>query len=402
MIKLKVSWKQLYIMCVFLWSLLFTMATETSIPIPYIVYTVSWYAIRMILVLKITIYDHCKMKKNLISMVLILVGMLSAHYSESEFLVAFFWFLAAADEIEIRDIVKALFYAQLIIFICTVVLGTAGFIETKDFIRPQTGVIRHSAGFVHPNSFAQKAFQISAMYIYLVGIRVAIKHILLTLLFNYVIYRYTDSNTLWQLTIIMEAFLILYLISRGKDSLLSNISTWIIRTMKYSCVIIAGVSFWLTLNYQDNDVLPGIASTSTLASRFTQMYLYFKTYKIKLFGQLLYYHGNSSASSVNYSGLYTLDNAFVYLILGFGIVVSAIIAILYIGSILKAVKEHEYIILLLFVVYLIYGFTETALIRFSYNFTLVFTFAFVWKENFSKRYALEVKNEEVLDEKTDS
>ena len=108
------------------------------------------------------------------------------------------------------------------------------------------------------------------------------------------------------------------------------------------------------------------------------------------------------ASSVNYSGLYTLDNAFVYLILGFGIVVSAIIAILYIGSILKAVKEHEYIILLLFVVYLIYGFTETALIRFSYNFTLVFTFAFVWKENFSKRYALEVKNEEVLDEKTDS
>lgn len=379
-IKPTLSWKQLYITCIFLWSFLQTLVNESLFPIPTYINGLTWYIIRAILLAKILLHDIKITNKAIWSLAILMVGLLSTHYSQNEFLEAFFWFLAAGFQVNIRDIIKTLFKAQMFSVIIVVICSATGLIESVDTVRIGTGELRRSFGFSHPNYLAVKIFQLCMMYVYLVANRLSLKHIIGILFVNYVNYRITDSNTMWSLTFVLIVFLVLYICVMKKTYLLSYMSEFILRILKYICFVIGGVSIYYALN--PNRVYNlGIDQESTLMSRLTQMGLYYNRYGITLFGQPLYYHNNVSASN-QYAGLYTLDNAYIYLLLGFGICTFVIIMGLFVGTLYKAVKEKAYLVLILLVTYLIYGFMETFLIRLNFNFTLVFLFAFFWKQDY--------------------
>lgn len=365
-----------------MWSLLYTMVNETGLSIPPSFFSYIWYIIRAILLAKILLHDVKKTNRVIWSLVILLLGLVSSYCSKSDFLEPFFWFLASGYQVNVRDIIKTLFKAQLIAIAITIICSGVGVIESNDIIREETGVLRRSLGFSHPNALAQKIFQLCMMYIYLVADRISLIHIVMILIVNCLNYQLTNSNTMLSVTFIVIFFLLLYIFERKEILIISRMSNFTLRLLKYICYLAGGISIYFALNPNNSFALK-MDQGNTLLSRVTQISIYFQTYKITLFGQQLYYH-NSDTAIGKYVGLYTLDNAYIYLLLGFGIVVFVFLIGLFIKALYKSVKEREYIVLILIAAYMIYGVTETALIRFSYNFTLVLLFAVVWKQNFNR------------------
>ena len=347
-------------------------------------YAYVWPAIKVFLVFKLLICERKNFRGLVLGFFILLFGALSRHYSNNSFLEPFFWFLAAANNVETRKIIKSLFLAQLLAFVIITSLSFYGVIENYQLVRGSTNQIRNSIGFNHPNTAALKAFQLCMMYIYLMKSKLRLWHCVIIFLFGTIVYKYTNSNTSFYLTLLLTSLLILYLISKGKIGILSSATSRVIRVLKYISVFSVGFSLYMTLNYQNSSELIGMfKSESTLISRFSQMYNYFKTYNITLFGQELYYHGSGNVISDSTTGLYTLDNSYIYLLLGLGIIIFILYFVLYIYAIYKSLKENDLIVLILISIYLLLGLFETAMIRFTFNFTLVILFSIVWKGNLS-------------------
>lgn len=382
--KFRVSWKQIYLLCIFIWSFLYTIISESYIELPYELYTYAWTIIKAILIIKILVCEGRNVHNIILCIFILLFGIISQYFSSNTFLEPFFWFLAAANNIEIQRIVKSIFVAQLIAFILITSFSFLGIIENYQLIRDASDQIRYSLGFNHPNTVALKAFQISMMYVYLIKNKLRLRHCAIILLFELFVYKYTNSNTSFYLTLLLVSLLIVYLISNKRIGFLSSTSVWVIKLLKYVGIISVGFSLYMTLNYQSSSGLVDVfGSNSTVISRFSQMYIYFRAYDITLFGQELFYHRSGDSLSNEVTGMYTLDNAYIYLLLGLGVIVFVLFLFLYICAIYKSIKQNNLIVLILISIYLILGLSETAMIRFTYNFTLVFLFAIVWKGNLS-------------------
>ncbi|PFN80596.1 hypothetical protein COJ85_29715 [Bacillus sp. AFS076308] len=387
--QLKLTWTGIFNACLFIWSFLYTVAYETTLGTSYnetifSLYKAIWYVIVAILLLKIITRKYVRRSSVAKSCVILLLGFVSSHFSGSSFLSPFFVFLAAADRMEVRKAVKSIFYAQILAILVTISLALSGVIVNTTTIR-DSGLVRQSFGFGHPNTFAQKVLQVSIIFLYLKYDQIKFKHLIIVGIIGTIIYRLTNSQTAFYMTLLDIVLFVLYMHSQKRGQFLSKVSEWMIRALKYICIIVAGFSVYASIVYQDNYLIGGIDTESSLYSRFSQMYLYLKTYSITLFGQPLYYHNSISSSIANSSGLYTLDNSYIYLLLGFGVVVFLLFIIIYARRIYKAIKDKEYVIAIIMTSYVLAGFTETSLIRFSYNFTMLFLFNIIWKSQKSMR-----------------
>ena len=78
------------------------------------------------------------------------------------------------------------------------------------------------------------------------------------------------------------------------------------------------------------------------------------------------------------SKLYTLDNGYMYLLLGYGIIAFTLFLF---GNFLlskRLIKNKMFIPLIIIFIYALYGFAETTMIRFTYNFSVIFFSYILW------------------------
>lgn len=375
---LRISISKMYLSCLFLWSILYSLANESTMSKTFqflpTLFRLVWFAIRVFLIVKIA-YKNTK-KDVLISVLILMIGIISSFQSNSSFLEGFFWFLASAKGIKCNKSVKSLFYGQLIAFVVIVSFCCLGIIENNVIIRTSTGIVRYSMGYNHPNNLAAKILQLTLMYIYLIQSRLSIKQCIFGLIVTGVNYIITNSLTATLLLLCSIVLIIVYLFSIKNIILFSQLSRWLIKFLKFVFIAMAGFSIISAVTFKNNALIQGFDLTSTLSSRFTQMYYYLQEYSVKPWGQPLYYHGLDNKSNI--FGLYTLDNAYMYLLLGLGAIAFMVFIGLYIITLHKSIKFHDRIVVIILAIYAIYGLLETVLIRFSYNFALVFLFSSVW------------------------
>jgi hypothetical protein len=121
-----------------------------------------------------------------------------------------------------------------------------------------------------------------------------------------------------------------------------------------------------------------LSFSGTLGSRASQSALYFERYGITVFGSQLKINSGTTGWSA-YTSLYTLDNSYLYLLLGYGLV----FFVLYIlGEIIlfrKCAKSKNFMMMTVLALYAMYGLMETVLIRIDCNFTLIFLTYVLWR-----------------------
>lgn len=387
-LKKRLTFTEIYVLCLGVWSFLYSVFRESTFTraafVDQKIYTVLWMGIQALLVLKIILVD-LKHRSSAVKILLVaILGALSYINSGSGFLVPFFWFLAASRRTNSKDNIRAIYLGQLASMIMIAFCAVIGVIENVTLTRKLLGLTRYAVGYGHPNSLAQKVFQLEMMWVYLNKSRFNILHLGVILGLGFVVFLITDSRSAWFLTLAATALLMMYFLIRQRDGFLARFSKMMIRFLRYTVLAIGGVSIIIAMGFTEMFMDTSLAEEGTMITRFAQAQYYLAYYSIKPFGQPLYFHGNAAGGDV-IKGLYTLDNGYLYMLLGLGWVIFVLFFLFYGLRMRKAILEKDYITLILISAYAIYGFSETGMIRFSYNFTLVLLFELMWGRKNGKR-----------------
>jgi len=362
-----------YFICLFGWLIIYSLSVEStldasiSLPIGRI-YTACWIIIRAVLFLRII--KLYKGKDLILALLIIVIGLLTTYYSHTSFMDSFFWFLAASKGVSVREQIKIIFKAQCVTLICIVLLASMGIIENIIMFRENNNLVRYALGFNHPNMIAGKIFQLCLISFCLYGSKMKMYFCLVYAGIATLTIYITDSETVKYMFLLLLVLLVVYLGTNSRVALFAYVAKRSMKLLKAFMITALALCVFIIATFQKYNYY-SIFGGTTLYSRVKQMFLYFSTYDIKLWGQELYYHG---AEASNSAGLYTLDNSYLYLLLGFGIVAFSIFVFLYLIAIRRAYKEKNYIAIIVLAIYAIYGLSETMVLRFSSNFTLVFLF----------------------------
>ena len=125
----------------------------------------------------------------------------------------------------------------------------------------------------------------------------------------------------------------------------------------------------------------------TFGARIAEAVKYYQYYGFSLWGQPLMYN-KSDPKEAEKAGLYTLDNGYMYLLLGFGIVLFLYFIFLHAGTLWWMFERRRLDYVIVYGIFFIYGFLETLVIRTGMNFTLFYLFGFIW-EYYDRRKQVE-------------
>lgn len=368
---------KIFYLCVFLWSFTYTtflaseLYTKFGVEI-YKIYGYVWIVVKILLLIKLiidikqknTIYDLCKI---IVFSILFYISLIN---SQSTFLEPIFWFICTSKNCDMKKILKTIFWAQLLSMTLVLILSLIGFIPIESVLEREDGTKRYSIGFIHPNIFATMSLQLMMLYVVLKEKKLKYINCILGMAILVIINIVTDSKTITYLGIILWLSVIYYVFVNKNYRSGTKILYLIGKYSKYLVFLISLVCIYLAICEGDN---------GAFNSRLIQASTYFQYYGITLFGQPLVGYSNDLENLVK-TGLYTLDMGYIYLLLGFGIVIFILFIYSYIIMCKYYAHEKKYLYVLVLGVYIIMGFSETYLIRTTYNFTHFFLIPIFWSD----------------------
>ncbi|MDU5110388.1 MAG: hypothetical protein E6248_08065, partial [Clostridium sp.] len=253
--------------------------------------------------------------------------------------------------------------SQIIIVGLIIILATGNIIDNGNVIRGNSGEIRYGFGFSHPNTLGILSFQMICQYLYIKRKTNEYKKYIISTITATIIYKATDSNTALLMSLMVVFLTIIYenIIKRKFNyNQIKNMSI-ILLTFSSTILIILSSYFW---------VYPNKLRMSTMVTRIWQIKKYLKAYGVNLFGNAIS-TGTDIALPGMPKGYYYLDNAYAWILINFGIVVSVIILIGVIYYLRKLICYGEFNMLIIVFVYLIYAISETNPFMIAFNSTLI-------------------------------
>lgn len=295
----------------------------------------------------------------IISIVLIIYALFLFFNSESYVWVFIFLFLCSCIKtINKKKLLLSIFLGILLSYLIVVLMALLGQIPNLSFIR-NDGTYRPAIGFNHPNNFGMFSFEICLLLFFLYFKNHKFIVILSQAFIFYANYFIVFSRTsafLILLTFLFEIVLILF----GEKRYYKLKKPFIFLI----CILFLVIIIYLLISYE---VFPlNYTIDNFFSSRLSLSINYANSYSIKFFGQNLIYGKESNAF------LYTLDNSYLYLLLGFGFIPFVFYFLSLLISFYMCFKKNLYREIIVLIMFCFYGFTETCLLRFDLNFSIIF------------------------------
>lgn len=293
-------------------------------------------------------------KNWLLILILFTVAFFSFLITKNNILIMLFLFLIPAIKFKFSDIVKWDLIFKVLLGIFIYLCYSRGYALVNVFIR--FGELRYSFGFKHPNTFGYYILMLFMEFTYL---------------------RFNKFNKMNLICLIALAFISFYLIefSSSRTSefcLIIFVLLYIIMYIKYKFFnkrMINKLLYFLfpfftilsillvVLFSKGNSVAYNI--DSLLTGRIKLFSYYWSNYPITLLG-----------NNVNY--IDTLDNIYVMLLVNFGIVGWILYLYIYNRIFKSAANNNDNIMIIIYIVFLIYGFMEWYTIRPVINIFLIY------------------------------
>ncbi len=369
--------ERMYIILVFLWSFLNVITYGTTlIQYEYIFNTINnflyilWTLFRVFVCIKVIIQFE---KKDFIILFLIFLTILMSLFNEGGWIAEGIWIICGTKKTNIRKIIQYIFIAHLTGFTVIISFNLIGIIQDYTIMRGNT--LRHSLGFNHPNALGARIFQLLLMYSYLLKGKKLLAQLTIITIAVFITYKLTGSITVLSLMILFALMTCLFTMLNKNRHLTKKIINFLISKTKWLFLLFPVIATYAIIYF---DFFESYFKGNLLA-RILQTKYYFVHYGISLFGKQLEINNSIDNYELQISNLYTLDNGYMYLLLGYGI---SSFLIFVIGNFLlsrKLLLIKNYYALLIIVLYALYGFTETMMIRFTYNFSIIFFAYLLWK-----------------------
>ncbi len=304
------------------------------------------------------------------------LGVLSALGGAQTWLLELAVLIIGLRNFDMDRVFEKLFVSLLLGTVFIIALGAAGIISADEYSRSD-GTIRQTLGFYHPNVLGMRLFQICAVHLCLrekEGIRFADAAVCFLAGFFVMTAAHSRTSSLLLFGLGILTFGVMAARAeqgrnRGGRPLESLLKLCPAGALLIPAAAIFGF-LWLW-KYTDSSLFD-----ETIWSRISQSGEYLREYGLSLGGRALYYQGTAARSEMG--NLYTLDNGYMYLLLGFG--VPAFITLLCGQALLmiKTALEKRWMLLVLLVLYMGYLMMETTPLRVDCNFFLLLLGEVLW------------------------
>lgn len=345
------------------WIMYSIIVGATTMPIPSMVENV-WFMLCIVLLL----YNFVKLKAirkkytyffgALGALALSVVVSIVSGYPP---LIAWVLLVICSTGVEHRHIV--LVYLKCFLLLCTVIpiMALIGMIPNTVMDTVGNTGIRTAYGFTHPNAFSACVLVLIMCWTFLNWHRVRIIHMLAIDLIACVLLLLTDSLASFICIISMATLAMLerLLDKRGK----MKIWYYVTFALLILCPVI---SYYLMVNFSMSD--PTMLAVDLFTTgRVRTSNAFFKTYGWNLLGQNLLFD-----FQIRSKLLFVLDNSYVYILLRFGLLVTALYCIGIARELVLAVKNKDNFLIICILTFIIYGCFENYFFKTQFNFTLLF------------------------------
>ena len=310
---------------------LFTSTFYKDLIHPYGIIRIWEYVGLFFLLLKF-ITGKSRVKTLIIIPIILLIGFIVSHDNGNASFVAYTLTLVySSRDIHFRNLVRNTMICQIAVVGFVVGSSILGIIPNELTLTYSGGVIRsrYGLGFSYTSFTPNYFLSILLEYVYLKGEKYwTIKELLVCVLLNIVIYKYTDTR----LTFIMAFALLLIIFLRKIVSININF-----KFLKYLLTLIypimAFITYWLTVKFDSrNSLLSLINNFSSQRLRFGQEGL--RIYPPRLFGTHIQW--DSSLNSYFY-----VDSSYINILISYGIVIFFLTVISYSIIMKKVINSRD-------------------------------------------------------------
>lgn len=250
--------------------------------------------------------------------------------------------LLAFTGIEFDDFIKKDFYMRSLLIIVIMTLSLLGLTDNT-VLEIRNGFARNSFGLGHPNSFAIYIAIVCIDYYYIETLKSKpniLKPIGVAIILSCFIHFFVGSRT----NIILIALISLAFIFRNKIKLTSKCTKKIASNAFFILLILS-----ILMAFLYNSTNPIMSGLDKILSRRLYLSNYFvDRYGITLFG-----------TEITNDKFYILDNAYVNLIVRYGIILTIYFVIIYKKTIDNLLRDNKMLLVIIMIVLLIYGLSES-------------------------------------------
>ena len=295
-------------------------------------------------------------KKALIYIPLIIIFFIISYKIDNNYLIALALIILCIDTLDFKMFIKYDLVIKVLFVIILFILFKLG-MTTNFFLYTQTGKLRSSMGFMHPNSFGLYIFSIYADIIYIRYKKLDFKDFILGILL-FLIIIFTSRSRTSSFGIVLLYFLT-FISKKIKKTEKLNKNIAIIAPLFFLILVIF-------LIYKYNSSKLYINLNEFLSMRLYYWRQFYNNYKVNLFGNKVYYVGSYEAFHYNRTPR-ILDNSYLYIILNYGVFGYIALYYIFIKIINKAYLNKNNVIIIIMLSYFILGFSEVIIFSFYLN-----------------------------------
>lgn len=374
----KIRLKSLYMYIFIFWystEILFNSTLDNIIGISIDIVSdfIAWLVFGLLMIQIVFFQSYTK--KELTAIVMVTLPIVIATFlSGNRSLLSAWMFVVAAKNIDLDDVICMAYKILSIMIPVIVLLCLFGVIENVPLMRGT--MQRYSLGFSHPNQLGLRVFQFIVCYCYIHRNRLRkLDYLIICLAIAFLI-RIPNSKTAYIVTTVFLCMLLLY-------NFVKNQRPRYMMLFEKSLVLGAFCLgfFSICFSYIDvnrNSVLSRI--DKWMSSRFSLGHIVWQLYGVSLLGQRVYI-SEDERKLVGIKTRLFLDNAYLGILLRYGILVFLIFFIGYLCLVKAMIMRKEYILAIILFMYALYGVMESGLYMISHNIFLITFSSLLYKKS---------------------
>ena len=315
-------------------------------------------------------------KELLIIMILFFVGILTALCTRSEAVVIMFLFFVATKYVDCEKTFRILFKAMLVSFILIIMLSLIGAIQNKGSYGNSIWDKRFYLGFKHPNYCGVILLNLILIRLINTKAKFRASDYLFSACLEIInlLGPKSKTNLLLGAIVIVGVFVFNFFNCKWLKTIILKI--------RYMPLLLTGFSIFAVYGYNTNKSWGHILN-SFFSTRIEQMAFFWNNYNISLFGQVL--ENVSSAQSSTLMPMRALDNGYLYMLLGQGLLFTLTFWGIYVRSIKCFIMQKRYDKLMVLIIVLLQAMTEALLFRIEMNVVLLILAAGLYCESREER-----------------
>lgn len=320
------------------------------------------YLILAFLLIQIVFFQQYKARELMIILIISIPIAIATIKSSYNTMMATWIFIVATKYLDFDKVIKISYYIQLIIVLLVIYMFFTGIIDEYTMYRGN--LLRHSLGFSHPNQLGMRVFQLAVSRCYLKRSKIGFFDVFVVLAAALFINSVANSKTSYYSLIILSILMgvhILHSMIGNKGHKFASVMVFGAIVANFGSVILSFVNVKKYALLSKFDVM--------MSKRFSASYRTMRYYGVSIWGQDIKKIVKRHVIGKHYR--FFLDNAFMTILLRYGVVVFILFSALFIITMIYLKEKKQYMLLEMLFLYSIYGVMENNFFSISHNLFLL-------------------------------